>query len=274
VPAQQALSKRPSRPEPAASDRSLRILVAEDTPVNQKFITHLLEKDGHKVKLACDGAEAIAFASEEEFDVIFMDVQMPGTDGFAATAKIREQEKAAGTHTPIIALTAHALAGYRERCVAGGMDDYLSKPVKIAEVRRLLAQIGQRTAKKVPQQEHSVWNREEALTQAAGDEELLDEMLSMFLTDSVQLANEIEKAIAANDAERLEHAAHSLKGELGCIGANSVMERAREIEEAGRRANFSAAATLMSALQQDLRELRSALSQVLQARQGVGVGAV
>ncbi|MGA2435327.1 MAG: ATP-binding protein, partial [Bryobacteraceae bacterium] len=111
-----------------------KILLVEDNAVNQKLAMRLLEKRGHKVTLAANGRDAVAAAGNEHFDLILMDVQMPVMDGFAATAAIREREKATGAHTPIVAMTAHALLGYQERCLAAGMDAYLSKPVRAEEL--------------------------------------------------------------------------------------------------------------------------------------------
>jgi CheY-like chemotaxis protein len=108
---------------------SLSVLVAEDNVVNQRLATRLLEKMGHRVTLASNGAEAIRAYAAARFDLILMDVQMPEMNGFEATGRIREHEQRTGGHVPIIALTAHAIQGDRDRCLAAGMDDYLSKPL-------------------------------------------------------------------------------------------------------------------------------------------------
>ena len=134
-------TKQASPPRSALGSRPvMRILLAEDNPVNQKFMVHMLEKDGHEVRVAGNGVEAVELASRGSFDVILMDVQMPEMDGFTATAEIRRREQLVARHTPIVAMTAHALAGDRERCLAAGMDDYLSKPAGPNEIRRVLAQ--------------------------------------------------------------------------------------------------------------------------------------
>jgi len=114
--------------------RSLRVLLAEDNPVNQKLAVRLLEKQGHTIAVAADGKAAVEMVEHQPFDVVLMDVQMPEMDGFEATAAIREHEKASGHHIPIIAMTAHALKGDRERCLAAGMDGYISKPFKVEEL--------------------------------------------------------------------------------------------------------------------------------------------
>jgi len=112
------------------SQRRLRILVAEDSPVNHKLVVRLLEKWGHTVVVAHDGREALAALDEQRFDVVLMDIQMPEMDGFEATAAIRAQEETTGPHVPIIAMTAHAMQGDRERCLEAGMDGYVTKPIR------------------------------------------------------------------------------------------------------------------------------------------------
>ena len=114
--------------------RHLHILLAEDNPVNQTMAVRLLEKHGHQVVVAANGREAVDRHEKEDFDLILMDVQMPGMDGFEATVTIREQEKISSRHIPIIAMTAHAMQGDRERCLAAGMDGYLSKPVNLKDL--------------------------------------------------------------------------------------------------------------------------------------------
>jgi CheY-like chemotaxis protein len=116
------------------SQRCLSVQVAEDNAVNQKLITRILEKQGYAVVLADDGTSALAALERQCFDVVLMDVQMPKMDGFQATAAIRERERQTGDHQPVIALTAHAMTGDREKCLAAGMDDYLSKPLKAHEL--------------------------------------------------------------------------------------------------------------------------------------------
>jgi CheY-like chemotaxis protein len=131
----------PCLPAPSRPETGLRLLVAEDNRVNRQLALRLLEKQGHLVTLACDGAEALQKLEEQEFDAVLMDIQMPNMDGFQATAIIREREKTSGRHLPIIALTAHAISGYREMCVNAGMDGYLSKPIQTQELYEVLGSI-------------------------------------------------------------------------------------------------------------------------------------
>jgi two-component system sensor histidine kinase/response regulator len=126
----------PSPPDHCAQlgEQHLRILVAEDNMVNQKLITRLLENRGHTVVVADDGKSALAALERQRFSMVLMDVQMPEMDGFEATVVIRGQERRTGAHLPIIALTAHAMTGDQDKCLAAGMDDYLSKPLKAHEL--------------------------------------------------------------------------------------------------------------------------------------------
>lgn len=121
---------------PATNGHSLNVLLAEDNPINQRLAAKLLERMGHSVELAGDGAEAVAAWAAGQFDLVLMDVQMPGVDGFAAVGRIRAAEVHTGQHTPIIALTAHTLQGDRERCLEAGMDGYVSKPIRARRTHR------------------------------------------------------------------------------------------------------------------------------------------
>jgi CheY-like chemotaxis protein len=121
------------------------VLLAEDNAVNQKIATRVLEKHGYQVTVAADGRQALAARDRASFDVVLMDVQMPGMDGFECTAAIRDHERETGNHLPIIAMTAHAMPGDRERCIAAGMDSYIAKPLKAAELIELLEKFAEAT---------------------------------------------------------------------------------------------------------------------------------
>jgi CheY-like chemotaxis protein len=129
--------ERPPAAGPAVST-VLSVLIAEDNPVNQRVATAMLKRRGHRVTIAANGAEALRCIAAQPFDAVFMDVQMPELDGLAATQAIRRAEAGTGRHLPIVAMTAHAMNGDRERCLAAGMDDYLTKPVSIAGIDRVL----------------------------------------------------------------------------------------------------------------------------------------
>ena len=139
-------ARRAAQAVPAGDVRALRILVAEDHPVNQQLILRLLERRGHRVTIAGDGRQAVDAYGRDTFDLIIMDVQMPVMDGFEATAAIRAVEATTGAHVPIVAVTAHAMDGDRERCLQAGMDDYMSKPIHTPTLLAFVTKFGTRAA--------------------------------------------------------------------------------------------------------------------------------
>jgi CheY-like chemotaxis protein len=137
----------PKIPTIAVSRDKLKILLAEDNIINQKVATGIVEKMGHSVRIAGDGTEVLSIMDTESFDVILMDVQMPNMDGFDATRTIREREKLSGSHIPIIAMTAYAMKGDREKCLEVGMDGYVSKPINVNELEQALDDLIKDTTK-------------------------------------------------------------------------------------------------------------------------------
>jgi CheY-like chemotaxis protein len=128
-------------PSPPPSPRPLQVLLAEDNPINQRLMTKMLEKMGHHVTLVENGKAVVDRAERDRFDLVLMDVQMPELDGLEATRQIRQREQTSGFHLPIVALTAHAMKGDRERCLESGMDGYLAKPVRWSELRAVIGQV-------------------------------------------------------------------------------------------------------------------------------------
>ena len=236
---------------------SLHILVAEDNPVNQALILRLLEKGGHRATLARNGGEAVALASTGRFDVVFMDVQMPEMDGFAATAAIRQREQVMGGHLPIVAMTAHALKGDRERCLAAGMDGYMAKPVSRGEIEAELRKVAAPAGRVPPN--FPAWDFEQARARTAEDEVLLREIVKIFLEVSPHLLEKIEQALAAGDVAGLERAAHSLKGQIRCLAAPEAQSAAEKLEEKARQRDLPAAAAILPELDTALSRLESQL---------------
>ncbi|HYN15323.1 MAG TPA: response regulator [Terriglobales bacterium] len=224
----------------------LRILVAEDNPVNQALILRMLEKEGHRASLARNGREAVALVATGRFDAVFMDVQMPEMDGFAATAAIRQREQVLGGHLPIIAMTAYALKGDRERCLDAGMDGYIPKPVSIAAIQAELQKLAAHPGS--PASERPAWDYEQARARTAEDEVLLREIVRIFLGESPKLLERIEQALADRDGDGLERAAHSLKGQIRCLAAPEALNAAEKLEEKARLRDFPAAAAALSEL--------------------------
>ncbi len=240
---------------PAA--RRLRVLLAEDVPVNQRLAVRLLRKRGHKVEVVDHGRQALEVLERSGFagfDVILMDVHMPVMGGLEATAAIREKERQSGRHLPIVALTADAMAGDRERCLAAGMDGYVSKPIRAGElfaaIEGLVGGAGGGTA---PVDEAALVARLE------GDRRLLKPMVRLFLADCPKRMTAIKRSLARSDAVGLEQAAHALKGSVANFAAPGAYQAARELEELARQGNLAAAGAGVRPLQVEIRRLRQAL---------------
>jgi two-component system, sensor histidine kinase and response regulator len=263
--------------------RSLHILLAEDNRTNQTVATRMLQKLGHSIVAAGNGKEALLLLSTHRFDLVLMDIQMPEMDGLTAARKIRESEKETQLHLPIIAMTAHAMKGDRERCIEAGMDGYVAKPISSKEVAEAIAGI-------LPQRDEStpvihrevksadptlpaapgiVWNVGETLERLGGDEKLFQEVIEIFLDDVPKHLASLRRAIAAGDAEGVEGAAHTLKGELGYLGVSEVSQKARELEELGRNSDLRFAAGLYTTLASELSELLTSMRSTMGAHSSV-----
>jgi len=256
--------------------RPLRILLAEDNPINQKVATAMLEKRGHAVVVAEDGREALALLYDQgiqPFDLILMDVQMPEMDGFEATTHIREKEKATGAHVPIIALTAGVMKGDREMCLQAGMDGYVAKPLKADD---LLAAIEEtfgpqmayeRDAGSTPQLEHEATDAFDsgvALASVDGDRKLLKEVVGIFMADYPKLMSEMKRAISEGDALGLNRAAHGLKGSVGNFGATILFEMARQLEMMGKSGDLTPAGDAFALVEAEMERLKQALEKFVE----------
>ena len=248
--------------------RALRVLVAEDNLVNRTLVTHLLEKRGHRITAVEDGRAAVAVltsAGAKKFDVVLMDVQMPEMNGLEATAAVRQHEAAAGGHVTIIALTAHALQGDRERCLAAGMDSYLAKPIDVEEListvetcvgggRSPLPEAGPALAAgPLP-----VFDDGAALKHSGGDRRLLTEVVALFRADYPGSLRQIRSAIRKNDTEQLRLGAHALKGALATVGSPAGREAAFKLEQMGRAGNVDGAPQALTDLRETIVALEAA----------------
>jgi CheY-like chemotaxis protein len=259
-----AAPERAARP---ASARSLKLLLAEDNAVNQKLAVRLLERAGHRVRVAGDGRQALAAVAEQQYDAVLMDVQMPEMDGLEATAAIRAAERGTSRHLPIIAMTAHALKGDRERCLEAGMDDYITKPLQINELLAMLDALADGSPAPSADQPPTMptmtdFDREQALRQVAGDESLLKELAGLFLEESAQYLKAIEQAVTARDAAALQRAAHTLKGAASVVAVVGMHDAALALESAGRDENWQAADTAWSDLTAAALRVRPILEQL------------
>jgi len=214
------------------SIKPLRVLLAEDNPVNQRVAMRLLEKRGHQVTVAANGREALQALDRQRFDVVLMDVQMPEMGGFETTAKIRDGERIHGGHVRIIAMTAHALKGDRERCLAAGMDGYLSKPVDRLELFDAVegARQSQPSDASPPPAVAATAETDGIRQQIHGGDRFSRELARMFLDEGDRLLRAIRFAIDDRDGEGLRVVARELKTAAGNFGATAVVDAARALE--------------------------------------------
>lgn len=254
------------------SKRRFNILVVEDNPVNQKLAAKMLERMGHVVSVATDGIEALDMLSARKFDLVFMDVQMPRMDGLEATRILRVREKDTGDHIPVIAMTAHAMKGDREKCLEAGMDWYIAKPIKAQELSEIIERF-QGTQAVIPDEiaamkssqllgastRKSHVDRRKVLASVGGDIDLLQNIINVFIAECQQLINEIRDALCSSDPQRIERAAHSLKGSVGTFAPETATEAVSRLEQIARTGNLGEARRAIIELERDLSGIREEL---------------
>jgi len=256
--------------------RRCRILVAEDNSVNQELAVRILEKQGHTVVVARNGREALAALESPNssgFDLILMDVQMPEMGGLEATAIIRQKEKVTHAHIPIVAMTADALKGDRERCLEVGMDDYLAKPIQPERLRKtvenlLLTSAGRGQDRPGEPRPDQILDGRALLAQVDGDVRLLRKLASLFLADCPTMLSSVRKAIASGDARSLQRAAHALKGSIANFAAKGSFKAALKLETMGRSGELTAADEAYVALEREVGRLQRALAVVCARKAG------
>jgi two-component system sensor histidine kinase/response regulator len=253
--------------ERTSQPKGLHILLVEDNRVNQLVATRMLEKTGHSSVVAGNGLIALSLLAKHNFDLVLMDVQMPEMDGLTATRKIRESEKSTSRHLPIIAMTAHAMKGDRERCMEAGMDDYVSKPISGELLQATIATVmgehrnGDITAGSTTPEVHTapgspvVWDMADMLEKLGGDEKLLQEVLEVFLQEVPKHMSALKKAIITGNASDTEEISHTLKGEIGYLGIPHVSHRAAELEKLGRNSDLRSAGGLYDAFEVELSQV-------------------
>jgi len=244
----------------------LRILIAEDNPINQKIAIRLLEKRGHGPVAKSSGQEALAALEQEAFDLVLMDVQMPDMDGFEVTAAIREREKGAGRHIPIVAMTAHTMKGDRERCLAAGMDAYVPKPIDPEHFFRVVESFSldrpepQSAQPAEPSQGEGV-DYEDVMARFAGDGDFLLGSIAMLRDTYPGLLAQIRTFFADNDFAKAERAAHALKGSVANFGGSAAAHAAFRLETLAREHNSRDWVTACNELQLQIEHLVGAVSE-------------
>jgi len=231
---------------------ALRVLVAEANEVNQLRARRTFEKLGYRVTLVGNGQEAVSALERGSFDLVAMDVQMPVMDGLAATAAIRRFEEKAGTHTPIVAMTAHAMKGDRERCLEAGMDGYVAKPIRTGELQRVLSEV-------LGSWRSPTIDQKGLLDGLNGNRTLLRQLARLFLADEPKRLEAIRTAFSAKDCEALGKAAHALKGSAANFGAAQLVRVLGQVEAHAKTLEFEKALKYLPALESGLTTVRNEL---------------
>ncbi|MDH4128585.1 MAG: response regulator [Spirochaetota bacterium] len=245
---------------------NLNILLAEDNPINQRLALYLLENWGHSVFIAENGKEVLNAMDKENFDLILMDIQMPGMNGLEACSIIREREKKTGQHIPIVAITAHAMKGYRELCIETGMDNYITKPIQARELFETIENSISLIKKSVignKIEKSDVMNTEIALNRMGGDSKLLVEMAKIFMERHPSLVLDIKTAIEKDDPFGLEYAAHKIKGTVSIFEATKCLNLAKELEIIAKESNFANAKEIFIQFEKEIEKLNSSLLKLL-----------
>jgi two-component system, sensor histidine kinase and response regulator len=267
-----ARSPKPKTPakNSEGEKRVMKVLLAEDNSVNQTLAIRLLEKRGHQVVLAVNGREALDALERETFDLVLMDVQMPVLDGLSAIRTVRKQEAEGGGHMPIIALTAHAMKGDRERCLAAGADDYLTKPIRTPDLLAAIDRIGdakettQAVAAPIPEVPASPpIDITAALERLEGDRDLLEELAQLFKDECPRTLEEIRGAIEAGDAPLLMRHAHTLKGSSASLSAIPLSQASAELEKIARAGDLADARSLFENVMKEARHLMLEIDSIL-----------
>lgn len=263
------------KPQPMPTGPSLSILLAEDNVVNQKVALRFLQKQGHRVVVAGNGKEALRILNEQPFDVVLMDVQMPEMSGFEATACIRAAEQGTSRHIPIIAMTAHAMKGDRERCLAAGMDDYLAKPIDAQDLAEVLQAVTSAPRAMEASGEgdspiDTVLDRAQMWERVDGDLELLTELVDLFVEECPRSLAAVSEAIARKDAGGLHRASHVLRGAVSNFCATDVAEAALKLELLGSEDDLTGAEETYAFLECAVRQLQGSLVSLVQEKNHKG----
>jgi two-component system, sensor histidine kinase and response regulator len=237
-------------PSPAA--RRLRILVAEDNPFNQQHVEHLLRRRRHEVRVASDGRQALAALEQDRFDLMLLDLHMPGCDGFEVIEALRRREQATGGHLPVIALTARAMKSDRERCMQAGMDDYLAKPIGAAELFAVLDRVlagrpGSGPPGPSPPEHEDIVDPDTLLAACDNDPVLLGKLIRVFLSNVPGSLSRVERAIARQDPAQLRESAHQLRGLISTFSPKAA-QAASELEAMGAGGELGEAASTLRPL--------------------------
>jgi len=253
---------RPSSRPGAAELGRLNVLLVEDNPINRRFAQHVLNKTGYEVVAADNGVAALAALEHARFDLVLMDVQMPGMDGLETTAKIRERENITGEHVPVIALTAHAMAGDRERCLRAGMDGYLVKPIQPATLREAVEQLHSKERRNPAPAGKVVLDRAALMDRVESDTQLLLEVVETFPKECGKLMARAREAMEGGNAERFGNEIHTLHGMFRNLAGVAAQEEARKLEELDPVKDREKAQAIFASLERETQAFETALREL------------
>jgi len=277
-----SLQEDPGNKQPAAivtrhslaedKKRRVRILLAEDNIINQKVAISTLKKLGYNAEAVANGKEAVKALEMIPYDIVLMDCQMPEMDGYEATGEIRKPESKVLNHrVPVIAITANAMKGDREKCLTAGMDDYLSKPIYPNELSDMLEkwigkqyasqQEGTTVSNKEPVQ--NIFDRAGLLDRLMGDEALANEILGDFLEDVPRNVTALKEALDNGDAPSVQLRAHTIKGQSANVGGEALCETAFEIEKAGKTGDLETVKARVTELEAQFDRLKEAVNRTM-----------
>ena len=252
-----AIAEPPPPPKPMSAP--LKILLAEDNAVNQRVATGLLRKAGHTVMVTENGREALAALDTMAFDLILMDMQMPEMGGAEAMSIIRERERAAGGHIPIVALTAHALKGDRERCIENGADGYVPKPISppmlFHEIDLVLARHAASPEERLTPSDRG------ALARVAADPSMLREIIAIFIEDCPKQIAALRAGLDGGDGDAVYRAAHTLKGAVGNFQAQEIVAHLQRLEARAREGDLPTCVRIFEQVQAELDRLIASLTE-------------
>jgi CheY-like chemotaxis protein len=241
--------------------------------------TTMFEKLGHAVVVANNGRQAIDRINEQAFDIVFMDVQMPEMDGVTATGEIRKSEQATGRHIPIVAMTAHAMKGDKEKCLEAGMDDYVAKPIRRKDLADVIARIVERfltkasangeptaaSATDASEGSRMILDEEALLEECDNDKALLGRMVEIFDRDARDRLPRLREAVRTGAAVAVKEEAHALKGGIGTFYAKEAYDTAYALEKMGADGNLGNAQATLQTLESQLQSLRRKLDELIQS---------
>jgi CheY-like chemotaxis protein len=239
--------------------RQFRILVAESDHGAKNLMVQTLKKIGVAVVLANNGKEVLAQFAAHHFDLVFMGIELPGMDGFAATAAIRHHESAASDHVPIIAMTSRPRNAERDRCLAAGMDSYIEKPSSSSQTTTALLAFTNPESLQ-PTRPPPMWDRTKALERVGGDENLLADLIAIFVAENCRLLSQIDRALLECRPELLQQSTRDLQDHLNYMGTSEVSETARQLAITANQSTFMENSKMTALLRSQLFATERAMS--------------